>query len=323
MVREEHGSPGPCNASRYSVPVLACLAGLLFIVMRLWGLTAYCLDGDEIFSLLAARQDFGGLLATAVADVSHPPLFYILLKLWIAMGGQSLLWLRLLPAVISIATLVPIYLMCRELKLRPWETALAVAMLALNGFVIHYAQHLRMFVLLQFFAAWSTWILIRLLASPRTTWRDWLFCFLVNLGLIYSHYWGWVLLGTELLVVLAVARAKTVPALLVGTALVIGFSPWVYAVLKWSLLKGTATAQIAWIGAPELRDVVCFFGTLNGSLDIPGSTGVGLLLFGIPVLLLCHPHELAFEDARIRAVGLLRVHVRVGGCPGHGDVSCQ
>ncbi len=273
------------NAIWCFVLALACS---LYIAMRFWGLADYCLDGDEIFSLRAARQDFGGLLATAVADISHPPLFYLVLKLWIAIGGQSLFWLRLLPAIISIATLIPVYLLCRELRLRPWETAMAVAMLALNGFVIHYAQHLRMFVLLQFFAAWSTWVLIRLVTSPRTTWLDWLICFLVNLGLIYSHYWGWMFLGTELLVLLIIARAKTLPVLVLGGALVISYIPWAYAVLKCAADKGAATTQISWIKQPSWHDIVWFFGSLNGTFEIPRSTTAGLLLFGIPVLLFCY-----------------------------------
>ena len=74
---------------------------LAFVAMRVWRLTAFSLDGDEIFSLLLARGPWSALLGGAIQDAVHPPLFYALLKVWIRMGGESLLWIRLLPATIS------------------------------------------------------------------------------------------------------------------------------------------------------------------------------------------------------------------------------
>ena len=265
--------------------VLAC-ACILYAAMRFWGLADYCLDGDEIFSLRAARHDVGRLLSTAVSDISHPPLFYLLLKFWIEIGGQSLAWLRLLPVMMSIATLLPVLLVCRELRLRPWETAIVVALLAVNGLLIQFAQHLRMFVLLQFFAAWSVWAFVRLIKYPKLTWRNAVVCFLVNLGLVYSHYWGWVLLASESLVLLALARSKLIPVLIIGVALVICYSPWVYAIWTWVGQKGTATGQISWIGKPGWPDIALFYGSLNGPFAVPRSTTAGLLLFGVPVLLM-------------------------------------
>src|SRR5213080_4345853 len=97
---------------------------LLYIVARLWRLTASCLWFDEIFSVHAARHSWRGLLSFAAADVVHPPLFYALLKIWVAIGGESLAWLRLFPVLISVAAIVPLVLLSRALKLREMETNL-------------------------------------------------------------------------------------------------------------------------------------------------------------------------------------------------------
>jgi hypothetical protein len=40
---------------RLELGILAMLAMAAFIAIRLWNLTAFCLDSDEIFSLLTAR----------------------------------------------------------------------------------------------------------------------------------------------------------------------------------------------------------------------------------------------------------------------------
>src|ERR1700733_10783471 len=101
---------------RASVIVFFLLAGI-FVAVRLWNLGTFCLDSDEIWSLTCARESWSGLFHEAGFDIVHPPLFYMLLKLWIAIGGSSLIWLRLLPAALSFAALVPFYFLCRSLGL--------------------------------------------------------------------------------------------------------------------------------------------------------------------------------------------------------------
>src|SRR2546421_12581670 len=93
---------------------------LAYIATRFWGLTASCLWFDEIFSIHAAEHSWTSLFHFVAADLIHPPLFYVLLKLWITVGGESLFWLRLFPVTFAILSLVPFLLLCRELKLGTW-----------------------------------------------------------------------------------------------------------------------------------------------------------------------------------------------------------
>src|ERR1043166_1224195 len=89
----------------------------VYIATRFWNLTASCLWFDEIFSVHATEHSWNTLFSFVVADLIHPPLSYMLLKVWITAGGESLLWLRLFPVTFAILALVPFLLLCRELKL--------------------------------------------------------------------------------------------------------------------------------------------------------------------------------------------------------------
>ena len=129
--------------SRFSLLVLFLVVAL-FIAARIWRLTDSCLWFDEVFGIHAARYDWKQMLQFVAADLIHPPLFYALLKFWIAIGGESLLWLRLLSVLLSVAAIIPIVLLCRALKLNSWQTSLALALLAVNGYLIKYAQEVRM-----------------------------------------------------------------------------------------------------------------------------------------------------------------------------------
>src|SRR5688572_9980108 len=165
--------------------LLFFLIVVVFVVARLWGLTASCLWFDEIFSVHAARHGMTQLVTFVAADIIHPPLFYLLLKGWIGIGGESVLWLRLFPALASIAAIVPFILLCRELKLATATTNLALLLMAVNGFLIKYAQELRMYSLLFFFALCSLWLFVRFLKTIPATKVVIIALSAVNLLLVY------------------------------------------------------------------------------------------------------------------------------------------
>src|SRR5947207_1806607 len=149
--------------SAIRIPHSAIALTVLYVAARLWRLTASCLWFDEIFSVHAARHTWGGLWRFAAADLIHPPLFYALLKIWAAAGGDSLLWLRLFPALTSIAALVPFFLLARELRLGAAATDVALLLMAADGYLIKYAQEVRMYSLLLMLTLLSLWLFARLL----------------------------------------------------------------------------------------------------------------------------------------------------------------
>jgi hypothetical protein len=256
----------------------------LFVVVRLAVRTAECLDGDEIFSLGVAGQSWPGLWSAAARDVSHPPLFYALLKVWIALGGTSLAWLRLLPTLIAIATLIPLWGLCRVLGIGAGERVATLAMVAMSGFLIAYSAHLRMFSLLQLASVGSLWAFARWLDSPAMGLRGAGPLLAWNALAIGAHYWGWVVVGCEGTYLLAFARRK-VPALaLIAGLLALASLPWAYAVVRAAAARGTYTSPITWIQRPHLSDVIGFYASLHGGFPLRRSTLLGLALFGTPIV---------------------------------------
>jgi mannosyltransferase len=169
------------------------LGVVLFVAARVWRLTIYSLRPDDIFSLRAARLGWTDVIDFVVKDVVHPPLFYLLLKIWIGIGGESQLWLRLFPVLAAVAAIVPFFLLCRELKLRAAEINLALMLMAVNGYLIYYAQEVRMYSLLLFFTLWSLWLFIKFFNAEHSA-SSYLAVLLgVNLLLVYTQYYGWLI----------------------------------------------------------------------------------------------------------------------------------
>src|ERR1051325_1382987 len=145
------------------------LALIIFVTLRFWRITSFSLWGGEAFTMIGVKQTLAGMFSYVIADIVHPPLFYILLKLWISLGGESLLWLKLFPVLSSIALIAPFYLLCRELNFQWQEMSLALFLAAVNGYLIHYAQELRMYSLFTFLSLCSFGLFMRYFNSTDET----------------------------------------------------------------------------------------------------------------------------------------------------------
>jgi uncharacterized membrane protein len=236
------------------------------------------------------------MLQFVAADLIHPPLFYALLKIWIAIGGESLLWLRLLSVLLSVAAIIPILLLCRTLKLNSWQTSLALALLAVNGYLIKYAQEVRMYSLLFLLTCISLWLFVRLAASASKVSGGLLALTLVNLLLVYSHYYGWVVVVVELFLILLWHRERAAKFALTILALGLSYLPWLY-LITISREPGRGLAQnIGWVTRPGPGDLAQFFSLLNtpfffrqssaGSLYDIWSISLSLIIFGVPLAIL-------------------------------------
>ncbi|HXL81781.1 MAG TPA: glycosyltransferase family 39 protein [Pyrinomonadaceae bacterium] len=229
------------------------------------------------------------------ADIIHPPLFYLLLKIWIAIGGESLLWLRLLPALFGIAAIIPFFLLCRELDLRLNERNLALLLLAVNGYLIKYAQELRMYSLLMFLSLGSLWLFIKFFKTEHASRKQLVWLFLTNLLLVYSHYAGWLVVITEGLT-LVIWQRRRVMQFVAGIAItMIAYAPWVLMVTR-NPEAGKGLAQnIGWMSRPAFRDITQLYALLNKPFWFVQSTAArpydlltaifALLVVGVPLLM--------------------------------------
>lgn len=280
------GKPGVIEAAIQALllpRMILVLTGTIFVVLRFWKIDAYSLWGGEAFTMIGVRQSWSGMFSYVIADVVHPPLFYILLKLWIALGGEAVVWLKLFPVLSSIVTLVPFYLLCRELELGLPETSLALFLAAVNGYLVHYAQELRMYSLFTCLAMVSFWLFIRFFKSTNRATTALVWLTLLNIALIYSHYYGWLVVGMEFLFLLIWQRQKLLTFGLSLLVLILAFAPWAYQVIRAAQAIGGLEKNLGWIPKPDLVDLLNFYSTLDGPLGSRYAKIIGLLLFALPI----------------------------------------
>jgi mannosyltransferase len=257
------------------------LAGA-YVATRLWGLTDNCLWFDEIYSVHAAEHPWNELLHFVALDLIHPPLFYVILKIWIALGGESLFWLRLLPVGFSILAIVPLRLISGELR-RSAAVLLALSFLTVNGQFLKYSQEVRMYSMLMCVSLFSFWLFVRYL--NKSSGLGWLLA--VNIVLVWTHYFGWFVVASEIVATLILDREKGRRILAMAGVTAATFVPWGWAVLSVAR-SGDLAQNIGWMSSPGPREIGTFLLDLIEPFYYQASTvePVSTYIVSIPLLLI-------------------------------------
>lgn len=173
--------------ARTKKTVLALLLVLaIAIYLNFFSLSSIGLWHDEAFSVLLIKYDFREMMYRIGLDV-HPPLYYIILKAWSFILGNSLFSLRAFSAVAGILSVAASYLFVKQIFKKKKFAIISAALIAFNCFQIQYAREGRMYALGTFFIILSSYFLLKALESKR--WTHWLiYAFVASCG-IYTHYY--------------------------------------------------------------------------------------------------------------------------------------
>ncbi|CAN5528948.1 hypothetical protein BH10ACI1_BH10ACI1_04490 [soil metagenome] len=261
---------------------IIAVISFVYILFRVWNLTDSCLWFDEIFSVHAAEHSWESLFGFVALDLIHPPFFYVLLKLWISVGGESLFWLRFFSACFSTAALIPFYLLCRRLQLNYPAMAIAFLLFAVNGCLIKYSQEVRMYSVLLCLSLFSMWLFVRFLDLGKSFW----ILTIINILLVHTHYFGWFVVGSQVLAILILQRIKSGQIFLMFGINLVCFVPWILIVLKAAETSSGLSQNIGWIAKPDhyaflqfIFDLIEPFYFQASSIDLPSNYGISLPVF--------------------------------------------
>ncbi len=121
----------------------------------------------------------------ATEDPQHPPLYFLMARVWMQGFGGSIFAARLLPALLSLLSLPLMYWLAAELFASRLVALLATALVALSPFDILFAQTAQQYEWLATLVIASMLFLVR--GLRRGSWQDWgWYALSVTLGL-YTH----------------------------------------------------------------------------------------------------------------------------------------
>lgn len=158
---------------------------LLFLILAVPGLMNRAVWFDELASIQVATQDFPQLLNMTAHD-THPPLFFLLLKIW-SQFSMNLQFLRIFSLVMGIGNLILMGKLSQ--KILPKKAAMiATVLFSISPFHVYYATEIRMYVLFIFETLILTLFLLKFI--KETSVKHALFILSISLAILYTHYYA-------------------------------------------------------------------------------------------------------------------------------------
>jgi uncharacterized membrane protein len=177
---------------------LAAIAAVA-LSCRLPYLTGRSFWYDESSSWQTAKFSFPEMIRSVRLNV-HLPLYYTLLKGWMAVWGESVASLRGFSILFGVLTVVAMGLFAGELYRvsaagddresdRRWFARVVAMLVAVSPYQVFLSLEARMYSLGTAFTAGGAWLLLRALREPARG-RPWWAFGAACAGLLYTHHYG-------------------------------------------------------------------------------------------------------------------------------------
>ena len=250
--------------------------------LRFWHLGAKSLWFDEALTAWLARspsQAFARALWRG--GEANMALYYVIMRGWTHLGSSE--WrLRSFSVLAGIAA-VPIFYALTKRLAGTRAAVIAALLLAVNACHIAYSQEARSYALFFLLAILSSWLFVRGIELDKK--GDYAGYAGLSALMIYSHFFGFLLVGAQWISLVAVPRGKVRwrRLLFAGILFVLLAGPALFFVL------GGDTGQLAWVPKPSFRDLQRFGYFLvadNGSWRHP-LLAVYLVVGAIGAVFLC------------------------------------
>jgi len=224
---------------------------LLGLLVWLPGL-AQPFRADEIWSLRAVAMPWREMMAELRGDV-HPPLYYWLLRAWVAIAGSGEVAARVLSLALSAAAAWTVGRTARE-----WfgerAQGLAVAVYCCSLIAVLAAQFVRMYALLGLVSAVSTMAFLRLSRQERMRAGTAALYVAANIAGTFTHVWFFFLLLAQGCVFLASRRGRGMPRMILcAVASLAPYALYWLPVLMQQIRK--SSVALAWATRPTVADV--------------------------------------------------------------------
>lgn len=167
---------------------------LLGLLLRIYDLGSKSFWIDELLSIWHAR-DIINLkeFLSSHQDNLHPPLYFLLLKIW-AYGGSSELWLRLLSVFLGVLLIPATYLLGR-LFFSVHGSILGALFVACSPFHLLHDREVRMYSLFPLLTIFSIYLFIKALRNGKIWY--WLTYTVITILNTYTHYHAFIVLAFE------------------------------------------------------------------------------------------------------------------------------
>ena len=213
----------------------------MYTVTFLKGVSIYNFEGsvwaelDSVydvkhFKTLFTNDKFYINFSTQILHEGHPPLYFILLKLWSYAFGVSEEALRSFSLICGLISFIVLFSLFKKTSNKNYTAWYVLAMLVFNPFLFYFFTEARMYALAFLLATLSFRFWLDYQKERKLISKSFLFFFLFSVCLLYTHYYGLFFLSTLAFIELLNNRLKY--SILNHVIAFICFLPWGFVIKK-------------------------------------------------------------------------------------------
>ena len=172
-------------------------------VIRLIYLTAQDICIDEPFSIYHAQGSVSDIIKY-LKPTNNPPLFELVLLVWIKLFGISPFSVRFLPMLFGSLAVIFIY----KIGVRYFSFMIGLSAALLYSFsshAIYYAHDCRVYTLFLLLSVASVYFASKIITDNFTK-RDLILLIVINVLLVYAHYFGFIIWFVEFVGIVIFSR---------------------------------------------------------------------------------------------------------------------
>lgn len=241
--------PGRSAIKNY---VLALSLLILNLILKFLYIGKWDISIDEPFTLWYAQQDLPSIFRM-LASENNPPLFFLMIHYWIKLFGISALSVRFLPVIFSSLTVVFIYFIGRKFfNIR--IAILASLLFTFSNINLLFAHDARAYSLFTLLTTASFYLFLSLRQESETWKKTGIFLVVVNVLLVYSHFFGFLVIMVQwgcLLFSGTISKTTVKRYLAVSIVVLLLYLP--YLGLLISLF--TASLGRSWVPGPTITSL--------------------------------------------------------------------
>lgn len=183
----------------------------------------------------------GTIIGLAKEEAQLPPLYFVLVKLWVQLFGNSIAITRSLSVVFSLLSLPCLYFLCRELFNSSLVGWMSIALISVSPFFVLYSQAARPYSLWMLTSLLASWLFLKALRhNNKYVWFT--YTIAVILGLYTSPSSLFLFLGHGVYLVTVEKfqfNQKIRNYLIFLVVAIIGFAPWMAIIfLRFHQIQG-------------------------------------------------------------------------------------
>lgn len=269
--------------------LLGCMYISLIFNINVWTDEAYTIE-------LVRNHSFRGIISETALDV-HPPLYYLLLKVFVSLFGDSI-------RVFKLFSILPMFglMLLTWLKVRKYwgETVAILMLLFLNGIpcMLEYVVQIRMYSLACFWVTWAglsaygVWKKRTVSEFVQLTIVALLACYTHTYAMISCVFLYAILILFEIIHALKQKDGKGLfKVFFSGILVAVGFAPWLRVLVKQTLNR----VGNYWIESITVKEILSYPSFLFQTA-IPYATEmlIGLCILGILVAIRKQKEALLF-----------------------------